>query len=740
MKKYLLVALFYLSLCVSSCYDDSALWNSIKDHESRIAKLELLCGQLNTNVQSMNDIITSLKNNEHASNISPIMENDKVIGYTIAFSNGKSVTVYVNNATDVTVPSIGVKKDADSIYYWTLNGEWIKDASGNKIPTSGKDGVTPKLKVEDGYWYASYDGGNTWTKIENASAGSSETGSSFFKDVQYDDKYIYLTHNDGTVLTILRQSHFAINFNLDDVVWTPGRTSKLMYTLSGTAGKSDIFTISENYWVTEVVQTSETEGYISVSLPEYDYEEGRFTLWVSNNGNTVVKRVTFLDADCSAIDVDVPEQTIGYAGGNLVVSYCSGVETELIIPEDAKEWLSIVETRSPSCYNKTLHFTENNYLERSATVLIKNQYLEHPITFTQAAHPNVAVVGFFISVDKNVISSDGEDFVTLKATLNGADVTSGTTFYLVDGKNLTPLTSNVFSTDKAGDYSFKADHLTFYTEEAVVVTAINAAIPAPAVDPMPSNTSFVHRSFLTEYAGTGCPYCPGMTRALRCAFNDEETKNMAVLATVHSYGTGDPAYIAAPRAAGYPYLEIDMVSGFTYDMDPYAEGQVLKNALREKTSQPAKVGISANPSLEGDLLVVRIAVKAAETGDYRLGVWFLQDNIYGQQTDKFGIVASDNSYNYHDDCVRKVDSRYQNNYAGYPIGTIKAGETVERTFVLKVEAEDWKLKNMSDLHFVAFVSSVKTEISDKGRGYSYVGIDNVVDCKYNEPTPFEYNK
>ena len=148
MKKYLLFALFCLSLCVSSCYDDSALWNSIKDHESRIAKLELLCGQLNTNVQSMNDIITSLKNNEHASNISPIMENNKVIGYTIAFSNGKSVTVYVNNATDVTVPSIGVKKDADSIYYWTLNGEWIKDASGNKIPTSGKDGVTPKLKLK----------------------------------------------------------------------------------------------------------------------------------------------------------------------------------------------------------------------------------------------------------------------------------------------------------------------------------------------------------------------------------------------------------------------------------------------------------------------------------------------------------------------------------------------------------------------------------------------------------------
>jgi hypothetical protein len=36
---------------------------------------------------------------------------------------------------------IGVKKDADGIYYWTLDGEWITDSEGNKIPTTGKDGT-----------------------------------------------------------------------------------------------------------------------------------------------------------------------------------------------------------------------------------------------------------------------------------------------------------------------------------------------------------------------------------------------------------------------------------------------------------------------------------------------------------------------------------------------------------------------------------------------------------------------
>jgi hypothetical protein len=337
--------------------------------------------------------------------------------------------------------------------------------------------------------------------------------------------------------------------------------------------------------------------------------------------------------------------------------------------------------------------------------------------------------GFFVMLDKNVIQSNGEDAVTLKATLDGKDVTAEAVFYLVEGQTLTPMTSNIFSTEKDGKYSFRASYLTFSTEEPVTVMAINVPIPAAATDLQPSNTSFVHRSFLNQYTGTGCGYCPGMIRAIKEAFKDEETKNMAVLAAVHSYGAGDPAYIPGPRAASYPYLDIDMSAGFTYDLDPYATGGVLKAALQERTSQQAKVGISANPSYVNDILVVRVAVKAAVAGTYNLGVWFLQDNVYGQQTDNLGIVAGDSSFNYHNNCVRLADSRNGNNYAGYPIGTLQAGETVERTFVLTVEATDWKLKDLNNLHFAAFV----TEKS--GKGYNVV---NVVDCKYNEPTPFEY--
>ena len=343
---------------------------------------------------------------------------------------------------------------------------------------------------------------------------------------------------------------------------------------------------------------------------------------------------------------------------------------------------------------------------------------------------------FQITSDKNVIQSNGEDCVTFSAFLDGEDVTAQTAFYLKD--TMEPLVGNVLVADKTGEYNVIGMYGTFYTEDPLCVTAINVPVPAAAEDSDATNTSFVRRAFLQQYTGTGCGYCPGMIRALRAAFEDEETKNMTVHAAIHSYNAGDPAYIAAPRAKGYPYAEIDMAVAFSYDQDPNAKAGLLKKTVSERTSVPAKVGISANPLYSEGVLVVTVEVKAAQEGEYNLGVWFLQDNVDGQQEDYLGIT--DASYNKHENCVRVADSRYGSSFAGHPIGTLKAGETVTRTFALDlnevvdkigtVRKELWKLKKMEDLHFAAFVT-------EKTGKYSYEVL-NVIDCPIDQPTPYQY--
>jgi hypothetical protein len=184
--------------------DATAIWDKLKDHEARIAKLETLCDQLNTNISSLQAILSALENNDYVTGVTPIVEGGKEIGYTITFTKSKPITIYHGkdgekgqdgengkdgedgqdgkDGEDGQTPIIGVKMDEDGIYYWTLNGEWLLDDQGNKIKAvgldgaNGENGITPKLKIENDYWYVSYDDGATWIELFKAVGEQGEKG------------------------------------------------------------------------------------------------------------------------------------------------------------------------------------------------------------------------------------------------------------------------------------------------------------------------------------------------------------------------------------------------------------------------------------------------------------------------------------------------------------------------------------------------------------------------------------
>ena len=67
------------------------------------------------------------------------------------------------------------------------DGDKVKAESRDGV--NGADGITPKLKIENGYWHISYDNGTTWTELGKAMG---EYGDSMFKEVTYDDAYVFL--------------------------------------------------------------------------------------------------------------------------------------------------------------------------------------------------------------------------------------------------------------------------------------------------------------------------------------------------------------------------------------------------------------------------------------------------------------------------------------------------------------------------------------------------------------------
>ena len=250
--------------CFTACHDD--IWNAIDDLDGRVTKLEELCKEMNTNISSLQTIVDVLQSNDYITGVVEITKDGKVVGYTITFGKHDPITIYHGqdgkdgqNGADgkdgqdgsSSTPVIGVAKDTDGVYYWTLNGEWLLDDNGNKLPVSGtngkdgqngsngqdgtdgkdgqdgsdgKDGVTPQLKIEDGYWYISYDNGATWTQLgkatgedgkdgQNGANGSNgkdgkdgQDGDSMFQSVTQDDDYVYFTLADGTVIKIAKGS------------------------------------------------------------------------------------------------------------------------------------------------------------------------------------------------------------------------------------------------------------------------------------------------------------------------------------------------------------------------------------------------------------------------------------------------------------------------------------------------------------------------------------------------------
>ena len=211
----MLCALLCAGFVVAGCYDDSALQKQLQDHESRLKELERLTAQQNANISSLQTIITALQDKDYVTSVAPINEGDEVVGYTITFSKSGAVTIY--NGKDGYVPAMGVKQDTDGLWYWTVDGEWLRDSDGEKVRASaidgedgepgtpGQSGVTPQLKIFDGYWYVSYDGGKTWEE-ETLGQATGDKGYTMFAEVTYDENNVYITMADGEKLTLPRKS------------------------------------------------------------------------------------------------------------------------------------------------------------------------------------------------------------------------------------------------------------------------------------------------------------------------------------------------------------------------------------------------------------------------------------------------------------------------------------------------------------------------------------------------------
>lgn len=355
-----------LALMLVSCYDDSEMKARLDDLDDRLSTVEQKVATLNiqlTNLQGLMNgklFISSVEDKGDGTHV-----------ITFVTSAGEMSTLTITDGKDGATPKVSVQQTPDGKWYWTVDGEWLLDSNGDKIPVTGDRGVTPSLKIENGKWYVSYDNGVTYVECGKATG---DDGDAFFRsaEVSEDGRLVYLTLVDGTVLTFNMYREFGIAVDVSSALIYSGQTKKFAYTIMGADKNTELEVLPKGNWEAEIEATDESNGFIVVTAPDIA-ATGKVILLLSDGaGKVIMRTLTFVagNMEVSTSSVESP-----FDGGTFNVDVTTNLEFTVSFEEEVS-WARLVETKAYEVYTKTIAVTvDRNTLPyaRSAKLVLRHQ-------------------------------------------------------------------------------------------------------------------------------------------------------------------------------------------------------------------------------------------------------------------------------------------------------------------------------------------------------------------------------
>lgn len=366
-----------LALGISGCsqYDDSDLRSEIKGLDDRLSKLETTVRQINDNIDSYLKTVQALESGDRIiSGPTPLADGS---GYEITFSvSGKVVIKNGEKGNDGVTPAIGVKKDSDGTFYWTINGEWLLDDSNNKIAATAHI-ANPQVRVStDGKHYEiSFDGGNNWTIVGDVvQENDTPTVKPIFSDVKDEGDYVVFTLlEDGSIIQIPKVSVFGIVIQTSSVTVKPGEMSYVEYSIKG----ADEETVVDGFGTKgfEVVVTAESNasGMISITAPDPLTDGKAFIIAVNGTGATSAKILSF-EEGVFTVEEAAFATKVTSEGGSFEVPFKTNQEDPMVMVDPAYGWIQYIETKA--IRNGTIVFNvdaNSSGEERSGVVLINRK-------------------------------------------------------------------------------------------------------------------------------------------------------------------------------------------------------------------------------------------------------------------------------------------------------------------------------------------------------------------------------
>ncbi len=404
MKKIILTLIAVVSIVVSCSkgYDDTEVNNRIDDLIDRVDKLEDMCRQFNSDISALQAIVDAMQGGDFITGVKAVVKDGMELGYTITFNSGKVITIYHGqngqDGEDGHNPVVGIKRDSDGVYYWTLDGEWLLDDSGKKVKAMGQDGeegITPQLKIEDGYWYVSYDNGATWTKLDKATG---KDGESMFREIRYDDDNVCFVLMDGTELLVPRSLPLSITFDTaEPVSLSPNSSLDIPYTISSAAEDVTIDVSSSIDLKAKVVATDMLHGKIHIESGAIIDEYSKVVVVVSDGNKTILRSLTFAAAQGNVFELSTNKVNLSAMGGEFVVKVVANIGYYI---SSKSEWIEEVsKVNDPAAHTTTHTFKVGanpaNEVRNGVIVFCNDNQVCIPVTVIQSATADIENSSFY---------------------------------------------------------------------------------------------------------------------------------------------------------------------------------------------------------------------------------------------------------------------------------------------------------------------------------------------------------
>ena len=368
-----------LTGCTGMVQDElDATHRKLKDLQDYVA-------DINDQLTNLERIVDAL---DDSHSIIPGSFTESEEGYSISFKDGTTVFIpYGKDGMDGrTLIPVGVRNDEDGHYYWTVDGEWfLVDSTMVRVDaTDGVDGIAPQVKVEDGYWWISFDGSVSFTQLASCDEMDGIGVFADHPDLSDPSKFVLVLW-DGTRIEIPYYVPLKIAFDgpvMDTLVVAAGETLSIPYEvlMEGESSEPVIVTSgTDGVYFSRVVAGEEPgRGEVLVQAPD-PFSEGYIVLSAYCEGYSAVKMISFIERQIPVESITVRLAAIDTAR---TFAYETNFEYEVLSitypgseSDEVREWLEVI----PDYESGTIVFkpTANNG-DRIRTAVVTISPVDNP--------------------------------------------------------------------------------------------------------------------------------------------------------------------------------------------------------------------------------------------------------------------------------------------------------------------------------------------------------------------------